>query len=197
MLRSIAWSSWDAFLVVPKSVGNSVFGRKASSATQNRRIGRIMGRAFPLVRSRPESRLPWKAPMEASERPQLPLDEAETEGSVRVVEDRIQIENLEITDGQTARVVRERAESGEEPARAVRRAIEIGARVLDREDTAVEVDYGRREFEQLQSIHRDTVEQQNREAVERIEANVQNALGDGEAPGALGSALESHSGELA
>ena len=125
--------------------------------------------------------------MEASERPQLPLDEAEAEGSVRVVEDRIQIENLEITDGQTARVVRERAESGEEPARAVRRAIEIGARVLDREDTAVEVDYVRREFEQLQSIHRDTVEQQNREAVERIEENLQKALGDGDVPGALGS----------
>jgi hypothetical protein len=134
--------------------------------------------------------------MEASERPQLPLDGGEADGSVRLVGDRIVIEDLTIADEQTARVVRERAETGEEPSRAVRRAIEIGARVLDREDTAVEVDYVRREFEHLQSAHRETVEQQNREAVEAIEQNLQKAIGDGEAPGALGSALESHSGEL-
>jgi hypothetical protein len=135
--------------------------------------------------------------MEASERPQLPLDSADAEGSVRVVEDQIKIESLEITDEQTARVVRERAETGEKPARTVRRAIEIGARVLDREDTAVEVDYVRREFEHLQSAQRETIEKQTREAVEQIEENLHQALGDGEAPGALGSALESHSGELA
>ncbi len=135
--------------------------------------------------------------MEASERPQLPLDPGDTEASVRVVEDQIRIENLEITDEQTARVVRERAETGEKPARTVRRAIEIGARVLDREDTAVEVDYVRREFEHLQSAQRETIEKHNQEAVERIEENLQKAIGDGEAPGALGAALDSHSGELA
>jgi hypothetical protein len=134
--------------------------------------------------------------MEASERPQLPLDGGDADGSVRLVGDRIVIEDLTIADEQTARVVRERAETGEEPGRAVRRAIEIGARVLDREDTAVEVDYVRREFEHLQSDHREIVEQQNRAAVEAIEENLQKAIGDGEAPGALGSALESHSGEL-
>ena len=47
-------------------------------------------------------------------------------------------------DEQVARVVRERAGAGEEPARTVRRAIEIGSRVLDREETAAEVDYVRR-----------------------------------------------------
>lgn len=135
--------------------------------------------------------------MDAFDRPQLPLGAGNSDGSVRLVGDRIVIEGLTIADEQTARVVRERAEAGEEPARAVRRAIEIGARVLDREDTAVEVDYVRREFEHLQSAHRETVEQQNREAVERIEENLHKALGDDEAPGALGSALESHSGELA
>ncbi len=141
--------------------------------------------------------------MEASEKPQLPLEPAAATppgegaaGSVRLVGDRIVIEGLTIADEQTARVVRELAQSGEEPARAVRRAIEIGARVLDREDTAVEVDYVRREFEHITGAHRETVEQQNREAVERIEENLQQALGDDQAPGALGAALESHSGEL-
>src|SRR5262245_38658692 len=67
----------------------------------------------------------FESPMEASEKPQLPL-EPDGAGSVRVVEDRIVIEGMTISDQETARVVRERAESGAEPARSVRRAIEIG-----------------------------------------------------------------------
>jgi hypothetical protein len=132
--------------------------------------------------------------MEASER-QLPIEPGGP-GSVRVVEDRIVIEGLTITDDETARVVRERAESGEEPARSVRRAIEIGTRVLDREDTAIEVDYVRREFERLSRAHAEAVEERNQEAVERIEEGLRRALGGEDAPGALGQALDSHSEEL-
>jgi hypothetical protein len=132
--------------------------------------------------------------MEAWER-QLPI-EPEGSGSVRVVEDRIVIERLTIADGETARVVRDRAEAGEEPARSVRRAIEIGTRVLDREDTAIEVDYVRREFERLARVHSETVEEANRDAVERIEDGLRRALGGEEGPGALGEALESHTEEL-
>ena len=136
--------------------------------------------------------------MEASER-QLPIEPpaGDGSGSVRVVEDRIVIEDMTIADQETARVVRERAESGEEPARSVRRAIEIGTRVLDREDTAIEVDYVRREFERLTRVHSETVEETNREAVERIEEGLRRALGGDEGPGALGQALESHSEVLA
>ena len=133
--------------------------------------------------------------MEASEKPQLPL-EPEGSGSVRLVGDRIVIEDLTIADEQTARVARERAEAGEEPAKTIRRAVEIGARVLDREETAVEVDYVRREFEQVTSAHRESIETKNREAVERIEEGLRRALGDEEAAGALGQALETHSVEL-
>jgi hypothetical protein len=134
--------------------------------------------------------------MEASEKPQLPLEPA-AGGSVRLVGDRIVIEQLTIADEATAKVVRERAEAGEEPARTVHRALEIGTRVLDREDTAVEVDYVRREFEAEARAHRELVEQKNKEAVERIEENLQRALGDPDAPGALGAALDSHSDQLA
>ncbi|MGH2990424.1 MAG: DUF2130 domain-containing protein [Solirubrobacterales bacterium] len=81
--------------------------------------------------------------MEASEKQQLPLDE----GSVRALEDRLVIENLTVSDDRAARVVRERAEAGQSPPRTVADAIEIGARVLDREDAAAEVDYVRAEFE--------------------------------------------------
>lgn len=83
--------------------------------------------------------------MEASEKPQLPLDTT-SDGSVRVLEDRIVIEALEIADRDTARVVRERAETGQPPAETVSKSIEIGARVLEREGTGAEVDYVRAEF---------------------------------------------------
>jgi len=92
--------------------------------------------------------------------------------------------------------VRERAEAGQPPPATVTKAIEIGARVLDREETAAEVDYVRREFERMQTAHRETVEQQNRDAVERMEDALRRALGADDAPGALGAALESHSGDL-
>jgi hypothetical protein len=84
--------------------------------------------------------------MEASENPQPPLETGD--GTVRALGDRLVIESLEVTDARAARVVRERAESGQPPARTVTDAIEIGARVLDREDAAAEVDYVRAEFEQ-------------------------------------------------
>ena len=84
--------------------------------------------------------------MEASERPQLPIDEA-AEGTVRAVGDRLVIEELTVADERAARVVRERAEAGQAPPETVAKAIEIGARVLDSEETAANVDYVRAELE--------------------------------------------------
>jgi hypothetical protein len=88
--------------------------------------------------------------MEASEKPQLPLDlptREDASGSVRVADDRIVIERLELDDAQTARVVRERAAEGSEPAGTVRKAIEIGARVLESESAAANVDFVNAQFE--------------------------------------------------
>ncbi|MGH2981849.1 MAG: hypothetical protein ACRDKV_07400, partial [Solirubrobacterales bacterium] len=74
-----------------------------------------------------------------------PLDPS-GEGTVRVLEDRIVVDGLTISDRDTARVVRERAETGTPPAETVIKSIEIGARVLEREGTAAEVDYVKAEF---------------------------------------------------
>ncbi len=138
--------------------------------------------------------------MEASEKPQLPLEgdaQAPADGAVRAIGDRLVIEGLTINDERVARMVRQRTEAGHQAVQTVAKAIEIGARVLDREEVAAEVDYVKREFERLQAAHRETIERQNREAVEQIEETLEKALGDAEAPGALGTALQSHSGELA
>lgn len=91
--------------------------------------------------------------MEASEKPQLPIDEASGEpgGVVRALDDRLVIERLTVSDERAARVVRERVEAGQGAVRTVSDAIEIGARVLDREDAAAEVDYVRAEFERQAS----------------------------------------------
>jgi hypothetical protein len=87
--------------------------------------------------------------MEASEKPQLPIDEASGEagGVVRALDDRLVIERLTVNDERAARVVRDRAEAGQAAVRTVSDAIEIGARVLDREEAAAEADYVRAEFE--------------------------------------------------
>jgi hypothetical protein len=84
--------------------------------------------------------------MEASENPQLPVDGG-PEGTVRAVGDRLVIEALTVADERAARVVRERAESGQAPPETVAKAVEIGARVLDSEETAANVDYVRAEME--------------------------------------------------
>src|SRR5688572_19980085 len=84
--------------------------------------------------------------MEASEKPQLPLDE-DGAGAVRAIGDRLVIESLTVNDGRSARVVRERAESGHKPPETVAKAIEIGARLLESEGTAANVDYVKGELE--------------------------------------------------
>jgi hypothetical protein len=86
--------------------------------------------------------------MEASERPQLPLDHGVAgDGSVRAIDDRLVIERLEVADARAARLVRERAAAGRPAVETVRKAVEIGSRVLDTEETAANVDYVRRELE--------------------------------------------------
>ena len=85
--------------------------------------------------------------MEASERPQLPLDEGMADGLVLALDDRLVIEWLEVADARAARLVRDRVAAGRAPAETVRKAIEIGSRVLDSEETAANVDYVRRELE--------------------------------------------------
>lgn len=91
--------------------------------------------------------------MEASRRhqfeqiDQLPLGEG-GEGGVRALGDRIVIDSLTVNDERAAKVVRERHEAGTPAAETVSKAIEIGARVIDSESTATNVDYVQRVVEE-------------------------------------------------
>jgi hypothetical protein len=67
--------------------------------------------------------------------------------SVRTLGDRLAIDGLVIADDCAVRLVRAREESGEDPASLVADAIEIGARVLDREQTGANVEFVKSEFD--------------------------------------------------
>jgi hypothetical protein len=66
-------------------------------------------------------------------------------GDVRVVGDALVVDGLTVTDETAVRVVRE----GDDPAQTVTDAIEIGARVLDREQAAANAEFVRTEFEKV------------------------------------------------
>ena len=116
--------------------------------------------------------------MEASERPQLELD-AEPGGTVRALGDRIVIKSLTVEDRRAAEVVRERAQAGTPAAETVRKAVEIGARVLDSEETAANVDYVQAAFERHAGALRErldeTLEAGDEALAERIAAKFDGA----------------------
>ncbi len=88
--------------------------------------------------------------MEASHSPQLPIESDghdERGAVVRPLEDRLVIERLDVVDELAARVVRDQAAQKRAPAETVRKAIEIGTRVIDSESVATNVDLVKRELE--------------------------------------------------
>jgi hypothetical protein len=66
---------------------------------------------------------------------------------VRTIGDRLAIDGLVVEDECAVRLVRERERTGEDTVKTVREAIEIGARVLDREQAAANAEFVKTEFE--------------------------------------------------
>lgn len=66
---------------------------------------------------------------------------------VRVQGDVLAVDGLTVPDPTAVRLALAREEAGEDVAALVRDAVEIGARVLDREQTAADTDFVRAEFE--------------------------------------------------
>jgi hypothetical protein len=66
---------------------------------------------------------------------------------VRVIGDRVAIDGLVVEDECTVRLVRTREEHGDDAVKTVRDAVEIGARVLDREQAGANAEFVKAEFE--------------------------------------------------
>ena len=66
---------------------------------------------------------------------------------VALVGGRLVIHDLHVDDECAVRVVGERQQAGDDPVKAVRDAVEIGARVLDREAATANAEYVKTEFE--------------------------------------------------
>ena len=150
-LEALAQLALDQRRAAPASVRvEATCGDSAQmiSSFGRARVGSGCGSFIAASASRPRPRLPWQVLMEASERPQLPFDEpTPATATVRVVDDRLVIERLTVADAGAARVVREQHRGPAAAAETVTAAIEIGARVIDSEGTAANVDYVRRELE--------------------------------------------------
>ncbi len=66
---------------------------------------------------------------------------------VKVIGDRLAIDALVVDDECAVRLVREREQAGDDPVKTVQDAVEIGARVLDREQAAANAEFVKTEFE--------------------------------------------------
>ncbi len=105
---------------------------------------------------------------------------------------RLLIENLVVDDACAAELVRARTDAGENPARVVSDAIEIGARVLDREYAGAAVEVLRQD---LESASRD-VEQRLGQTSEAVVSALQTSLEQAFGPesGHVTRVLERHFG---
>jgi hypothetical protein len=110
--------------------------------------------------------------------------------SVRTRAGRLHVDGLVVGDECAVRLAAERERAGEDPARLVTDAIEIGARVLDREQTGAHTEYVKAEFERAaHELDAQFVERARRVA-ERLDEKVDEAFGA--ESGHVTRALERH-----
>src|SRR5882724_10839214 len=70
---------------------------------------------------------------------------------VRTIGDRLVVDGLVVEDDCAVRLVQEREQNGADPVKVVRDAVEIGARVLDREQAGANAEFVKTEFEKAAS----------------------------------------------
>jgi hypothetical protein len=117
----------------------------------------------------------------------LPLSHVRTRGG------RLLIDGLVVDDESAVRLATEREGAGEDLARLVVDAIEIGARVLDREQAAANADFVKTEFERAaRQLDVEFVERA-RTVADRLDAKIDEVFGPQE--GHLSKALARHFGD--
>jgi hypothetical protein len=112
---------------------------------------------------------------------------------VYVLGDRLRVDGLTVEDECAVRLVAERIDAGDDPATLVRDAIEIGARVLDREQTGANADFVKAEFERAARDLDEQFVERAREVVVHLDRKVDEAFGADN--GLVTKALERHFGD--
>jgi hypothetical protein len=90
---------------------------------------------------------------------------------------RLIVENLVVDDATAAELVRVRADAGENPARVVADAIEIGARVLDREQAGASVEVLRQDLEHASKEVEQRLGQTSEAVVTEIKTQIEAFFG--------------------
>ena len=99
--------------------------------------------------------------------------------SVRTIGERLAIDGLVVDDEAAVRIVREREEAGGDPVKTLVDAIEIGARVLDREQAGANADFVKSEFGKVSKEVEEAFEAKAREVAEFFGTKVDEVFGPG------------------
>jgi hypothetical protein len=112
---------------------------------------------------------------------------------VRTRGERLLIDGVAVADECAVRLVREREQAGLDPTKLVLDAIEIGTRVLDREQTGANAEFVRAEFERAaRELETEFIDRARRVA-ERLDAKVDEAFGADD--GQVARVMARHFGE--
>ena len=94
-----------------------------------------------------------------------------------MIGDRVAIDGLVVDDDCTVRLVRTREEHGDDPVKTVRDAVEIGARVLDREQAGANAEFVKAEFEKAAAELNGQFTDRARQVAEFFNERVQEVFG--------------------
>jgi hypothetical protein len=112
---------------------------------------------------------------------------------VTLVGDRLVVHDLDLADECAVRLVRERQQAGDDPVKTVRDALEIGARVMDREQAAANSEYVKTEFERASRELEAQFTDRARTVAEHFGKKVDEVFGP--ESGRLAKDLEKHFGD--
>src|SRR6185312_8910765 len=113
---------------------------------------------------------------------------------VELRDDGVFIDGLLVEDRTLAELAARRLERDISPQDTVVEALEIGARVLDREATAAEVDFVKREFERVSAELEQAFTERATKVADSFEEQFEHFLGD--EGGTMSKALDAHAQEL-
>jgi hypothetical protein len=99
------------------------------------------------------------------------------QASVRILGDRVVVDGLVVDDDCAVRLIEERVEAGEDPARVVVDAIAIGARVLDREQAGANAEFVKNEFEKVSQGVETAFTERARQVADSLGKKVDEAFG--------------------